>query len=221
MIRVIEDWNTHANKDLLAQMYRMRARVFGERLKWDVDVVDGVERDHLDEASPVYVVSTDLDGCVNGSCRLLPTTGPTLMAERFADTFPNASQMSDPSIWECTRFCVDDRLCGSSQIGIGSITLGIVRTVIDLAASQGIDTIIANVSAATIRMCRRNDFRIDILGVTKRFSPSVYLVSFEVENCRKALNRTYVQPKETKIKTPSTIVFSTQGERSVSARDVF
>jgi N-acyl-L-homoserine lactone synthetase len=42
--------------------------------------------------------------------RLLPTTGPTVLADFFSDTLPDAVHLSAPSIWECTRFCLDDRI---------------------------------------------------------------------------------------------------------------
>lgn len=189
MIHVIQDWNAEDHKDLLEQMFRMRARVFGERLQWDVDWRTGSERDSLDGASPAYLVSTGTGGVVNGACRLLPTSGPTLLSQCFADTMPDAAQISDPSIWECTRFCVDDEACAPFVRGIGFITLGLVRAAIGLARANGIETIIANVNAATIRMCGRAGVPVDILGVSHRFSPAVYLGSFSIARCGAMLDR--------------------------------
>ena len=189
MINVIQDWNAEEHRDILDQMFRLRARVFGDRLKWDVDCRDGSERDSLDSASPVYLISTDRDGRVNGSCRLLPTSGPTLLSRCFADTLPDASQMSDSSIWECTRFCVDDGSCAPQARGLGPITLGLVRAALRLARTNGIETIVANVNATTIRMCRRAGYEVAVLGVSHRFSPSVYLGSFSVAGCASLLDR--------------------------------
>ena len=45
---------------------------------------------------------------VKGSLRLLPTTGPTVLADVFSDTLPDAVTFSAPTIWECTRFCLED-----------------------------------------------------------------------------------------------------------------
>lgn len=189
MINVVQDWNADQHRDILDQMFKMRARVFGYRLKWDVDCRNGSERDSLDSASPVYLISTDGMGRVNGACRLLPTSGPTLLSKCFADTLPDASQISDSSIWECTRFCVDDGSCAPGNRGLGPITLGLVGAAVGLARSNGIDSIVANVNAATIRMCRRAGYEVAVLGVSHRFSPSVYLGSFSVAACGAMLDR--------------------------------
>ena len=78
--------NAHEHANLLNDMFRLRARVFRDRLKWNVEVVDGMERDRYDNEDPVYIISTDENRKrVIGSLRLLPTTGPTLLSSR---TFP-------------------------------------------------------------------------------------------------------------------------------------
>ena len=111
MLVVVEDVNAAEHRELLENMFRLRARVFRDRLKWDVAVVDGMERDRYDEEGPVYLIYTDQEQkIVKGSLRLLPTTGPTLLAEFFSDTMPAAAKLSAPSIWECTRFCLDETL---------------------------------------------------------------------------------------------------------------
>ena len=114
MIVVVEQYSAHKYTLLMDQMFQMRARVFHDRLRWDVKVVEGRERDKYDDEGPVYVIYTD-DRMreVKGSLRLLPTTGPTLLADIFSDTLPAAVYLSAPTIWECTRLCLDDRLLAS------------------------------------------------------------------------------------------------------------
>src|SRR5689334_14068410 len=107
MITVVEQNNANEHANLLNGMFRLRARVFHDRLKWNVHVKNGLERDRYDDEGPVYVIYTDDDQQrVLGSLRLLPTTGPTLVTDFFADTLPDAANLTSPSIWECTRFCV-------------------------------------------------------------------------------------------------------------------
>ena len=94
MIVIVEPHNAGKHAHLLEQMFRMRARIFHDHLGWDVVVKDGMERDKYDEQSPVYIIYTDEDGHrVKGSLRLLPTTGPTLVADFFSDTLPDALEM--------------------------------------------------------------------------------------------------------------------------------
>ena len=107
MIVVLEKYNAHKYPHLIDEMFRLRARIFRDRLKWDVVVTDGKERDRYDDEQPVYVIyCDDMAREIKGSLRLLPTTGPTLLADIFSDTLPDAVNLSAPAIWECTRFCL-------------------------------------------------------------------------------------------------------------------
>ena len=45
MIVVVEQYNAYEFSSLLDEMFRLRARIFHERLGWDVQVADGKERD--------------------------------------------------------------------------------------------------------------------------------------------------------------------------------
>src|ERR1700735_2462835 len=116
MIVVVESHNAETHANLLEQMFGLRARIFRDHLGWDVKVTDGKERDKYDDEGPVYIIYTDHHGRkVKGSLRLLPTTGPTLLADLFSDTIPDAVNLSAPTIWECTRVCLDDRIVDKGQ----------------------------------------------------------------------------------------------------------
>src|SRR5438552_15584925 len=109
MIVMVGQHNAQEFSGLLDEMFRLRARVFRTRLGWDVQVTDGKERDKYDDEAPVYLVYADDDGRhVKGSLRLLPTTGPTVLTDIFWVTLPDAVDLSAPTIWEYTRFCLDD-----------------------------------------------------------------------------------------------------------------
>ena len=191
MIHVIQavDFDRHA--DLLRQMHRMRARVFGGRLGWDVHCAHGEERDELDGASPVYLVHTSSENVVDGSCRLLPTTGPTLMERCFVDTMPDVAHLSSPSIWECTRFCVEHTAVEVRDSRVSRVTLSLIQTIVRVSAESGIDSILANFDLRTMRICRKAGFRVEPLGVTHRFERPVYLGSFSIKDSADALGSLY------------------------------
>ncbi len=206
MIVVVQEHNAQEHAHLVDQMFRLRARVFGERLKWDVDVVDGWERDKFDDLSPVYLIHTDEEGReVRGSLRLLPTTGPTVLGDFFSDTMPDAAQLSAPTIWECTRFCVDeDRLRHRDQIvasralisGLGSVAL-----------AAGIDSILGNFDERMLRLYRRIGCEVDVLGSTHRYGAPVYLGMFPVS--RPILEAVNARLHD----TPPAVKGSRQGDR--------
>src|SRR4051794_33228597 len=92
MIVLIQSYNALDYRELLDNMFQLRARVFRDRLGWDVQVIDGRERDKYDDEGPVYLIYADDEAKkVKGCLRLLPTTGPTLVADIFADTLPDAA----------------------------------------------------------------------------------------------------------------------------------
>jgi acyl homoserine lactone synthase len=159
---VVEDVNAAEHRELLENMFRLRARVFRDRLKWDVAVVDGMERDRYDDEGPVYLIYTDEEQkLVKGSLRLLPTTGPTLLDNGSREEMAFAS--------------------GVLFAGLGEIAL-----------RSGIQSILGNFDAGMYRLYRRIGCQVDVLGVTHRFERPVYLGLFPVsrpilENVRSRL----------------------------------
>jgi acyl homoserine lactone synthase len=157
-------------------MFRMRARVFHDRLGWDVTVKDGQERDKYDEQNPVYIIYTDDAGQkVKGSLRLLPTTGPTLMSDFFSDTIPDAVHLAAPTIWECTRFCLDEDIWLKDKAEILFTSTVLLVALGDLAVQAGIESVIGNFDAAALHLWRRIGCEVEILGSTSRYGRPVYL----------------------------------------------
>ena len=176
MIVVVEKSNAHRHASLLDKMFRQRARFFHDRLKWDVQVTDGRERDRYDDEGPVYIIYTDdLSGEVKGSLRLLPTTGPTLSADVFSDTLPDAVHLSAPTIWECSRFCLDEDVLANGIEGIIFTSRVLIGALGDVAMRAGIESIIANFDASKLRLYRRLGCEVEILGTTSRYGNPVYL----------------------------------------------
>ena len=182
MIVVIQDHNAHRHPDLLDEMFRLRARIFRDRLGWDVSVIDGKERDRFDDEAPVYIIYADDDGrSVKGSLRLLPTTGPTLAQECFADTIPDAAGLSAPTIWECTRFCLDDAMLDRGDSDELQIASGVLIAALgEVALGAGIESVLGNFDAAMLRLYRRIGCEVEVLGSTRRYGRAVYLGLFPV-----------------------------------------
>ena len=177
MIVVLERYNAHKYSHLIDEMFRLRARIFHDRLNWNVVVKDSRERDRYDDEQPVYVIyCDDLAKEAKGSLRLLPTTGPTLLADIFSDTLPDAVNLGAPAIWECTRFRLDDKLMDrerSDEILCASAAL--LEAVGDVALRAGVEAIIGNFDEPMLRLYRRLGCEVEVLGLTLRFGRPVYL----------------------------------------------
>jgi acyl homoserine lactone synthase len=176
MIVVVETHNANKHSYLLEQMFHLRARIFHDHLGWDVNVTDGKERDKYDDEGPVYIIYTDHHGRkVKGSLRLLPTTGPTLLADFFSDTIPDAVNLSAPTIWECTRFCLDgDVLYGAKEEVLFASTVLLIALG-DLAVKAGIESVIGNFDASMLHLWRRIGCEVEVLGSTSKYGRPVYL----------------------------------------------
>jgi acyl-homoserine lactone synthase len=98
---------THANHGgyavELAAMHQQRRALFVDALGWrGLSVTDGEERDAYDTAAATYILAIDVTGAVRGSLRLLPTTGPHMLADVFPD-FVIGPPPRGPDIMEWTR----------------------------------------------------------------------------------------------------------------------
>src|SRR6516165_4236970 len=202
MIVVIEQYNAGNYAHLLDQMFRLRARVFHDRLKWDVRVEDGRERDKYDDEGPVYIIYADEAGQrVKGSLRLLPTTGPTVLGDIFADTLPDAIGLSAPTIWECTRFCVEDGGSTHRQLVASGILIAALG---DVAIKAEIESVLGNFDSTMLRLYRRIGCEVEVLGSTRRYGRPVYLGLFPISEpiigrIKKKLKRAEVAFSEARI----------------------
>ncbi len=91
----------------MEEMHRLRFRVFKERLQWDVHTVSGMERDEFDDLDCIYILAFAETGCLVGTWRMLPTTGPYMLRDVFSDLMEDQALPCDRKIWECSRFAVE------------------------------------------------------------------------------------------------------------------
>jgi acyl homoserine lactone synthase len=182
MIVVIEPHNAREYTNLMDEMFRLRARVFRDRMGWDVGVTNGKERDKFDDERPVYLIYADDEAReVKGCLRLLPTTGPTVLADFFSDTIPEAVHLSAPTIWECTRFCLDDGILSRGDREELYFTSAVLIAALgDVAIRAGIESILGNFDATMLRLYRRIGCEVEVLGTTQRYGHPIYLGLFPI-----------------------------------------
>ncbi len=157
MIYVVDSLNSGSYRSLLEDMYRLRARVFHDRLGWEVKVTDGMEIDEFDAMDPAHVISVDDDGHVVGCMRLLQTTGPHMLADVFASIMDGEPPLRSSSLWEATRFCVDtNRLkTGRGRNTIGYVTSEVMIGAFEFAMAAGVTDAIAVIDPVMNRVLQR------------------------------------------------------------------
>lgn len=110
MLRYIYGRDLAFTPQLRDSMHRDRADQFKRRLGWAVSVDEnGFERDEYDRDDTLYVIWVMPDGSHGGSMRFLPLDGPTMVNDHFAGLM-DGKPLRDPQIWECTRFCLRDKV---------------------------------------------------------------------------------------------------------------
>ena len=106
MIKLVQGVYSTNHSPEMEAMFRNRAEVFSERLKWDVVVENGYERDQFDDEGPLYLISVDPEtGKYRGSLRLLPTIGPNMLRDVFPFLLRDGEIIESATIWESSRIC--------------------------------------------------------------------------------------------------------------------
>ena len=158
MIIVIDALNRDRFEALIDEMHRLRARVFADRLGWNVEVEDGREVDEFDALDPTYLVGLDGEGQVVSCARLLQTTGPHMLGDVFSSILDGEPPLRSSRIWEASRFCVDtERLKATDGLkGISRATCEILIAGNDYAVTAGVSDIVAVIDPTMDRVLKRS-----------------------------------------------------------------
>jgi len=151
--------------EALVEMYRVRFRVFKNRLDWDVAVDGDMEKDAYDDLDPIYLLQRSGDGELTGCVRLLPTTGPTMLRDTFPVLLHGSPMPSDPAIWETSRFALDQRQVASVGAGgVATQTYELLVGLLEFGIANGIRQIVTVTDARMERILRRANWPLQRLG---------------------------------------------------------
>lgn len=160
MIIVIDAINKHLFGDVLDEMFQLRARVFSDRLGWDVSIENGREIDQFDHLDPLYLVGLDDEGNVVSCVRALQTTGPHMLSDVFSSILDGEPPLRSSRIWESTRFCVDTARLqrdGASASAISRATCELMIATLETCRDAGISDIITVIDPVMNRVLKRSD----------------------------------------------------------------
>lgn len=165
MIRIVQGHDRKDHQAALDQMHCLRAKVFADRLGWQVEVLDGREIDQFDRLDPVYLLAIDDDGDVIGCARLLPTTGPTMLSQVFSKLLGPDQAIRSPIVWESTRFCVDTpRLTERGPRSLARTTAHLMAAEIEIGLSAGLKHIVTVIDLRMERILMRAGCPIERIG---------------------------------------------------------
>lgn len=171
----------------MAALGRFRRRIFVEQLGWNLPSCGEEEEwDQFDTPSTVHVLAlhsaAQRPDEIRGCARLLPTTGPYLLADVFPDLLAGKSCPRDRRIWELSRFAAlmpevaGNRSChplGSEH------AFELLRAAMRAASERQASSLVTVSPLAIERILSHGKFRFRRLGPPMRVGPK-WLVAFEI-----------------------------------------
>ena len=152
---------------LVDQMHRLRARVFKDRMGWDLTVTDEQEFDEFDELNPTSILVVDR-GVVVGHTRVLPATGPTMLSETFSFLASRGAYAPHSRMIETSRFCVDTSTARLTPDGIHLATMTLIAGILEWADLGGYLEIVTVTDVRLERILRRVGLPLRRLGEPTR-----------------------------------------------------
>lgn len=144
MIEIIAGHQASQHRARMAAMHQLRHKVFSQRLGWVEGSAGGIERDRFDTPDAIYILSnlgTDVVGC----WRLLPTTGPTMLADVFGFLLDGRPMPTSADVWETSRFAVNipphlrDRARGRT---VSAVTAELFAGLVEFCLLSGIENVV-------------------------------------------------------------------------------
>ena len=138
----------------LWEMHKLRAKVFKDRLGWEVPILSGMEIDGYDALEPLYMmIQEPQSGTLIGCWRLLPTDGPYMLKDSFSALLHGQVAPAHARIWELSRFAIETESC--KGFGFSSIAMESIQAVISFGRHSGIDEYVTVTTTAIERMLGR------------------------------------------------------------------
>ncbi len=136
MIRISRDYSLADARDV--GMFEDRRRLFVDTMRWDVPVRDNrFEIDQFDGPDAIYIADFGDRGDHRGSMRLLPSVGPHILADLFAELC-TGDVPCGPDIYEITRLCLPSRLGAKQRLIVRN---HLISVMVDHALATGIGTL--------------------------------------------------------------------------------
>lgn len=207
MIRLISGSHRADFPREIAQMHEIRKRTFYDRLHWQVKTLRSWEIDEFDALNPLYLLSLGDDDAVRGSLRLLPTTGPNMLADVFPELLPNGLHIESATIWESSRFSVDQEAASERSENLLNRTTGeLLIGIVEVGMLAGLTEVVSVYDAMFARILKRANCAAELIGKPARIGDIMgYAALFEIsdrmlQNLRKAAGITESVLEEKSVK---------------------
>ena len=143
-------------------MHKLRARVFKDRMGWEVPVLSGMEIDGYDAIDPTYMIVKEKTGQVRGCWRILPTEGPYMLKDSFPQLLNGMPAPEGKNIWELSRFAIETD--GNQSFGFANLTIECIKEMMAYGKKHHIDQYVTVTTTAVERLLRKAGCVVTRLG---------------------------------------------------------
>ncbi|MDA9545608.1 conjugal transfer protein TraI [Bradyrhizobium sp. CCBAU 45321] len=165
MIQLIEPSAYGEFSGTLIEMHRLRHRVFKLRMAWNVQSSGDLEADDYDALLPTYLVQISHSGQVQGSVRLLPSLGPTMLRDTFTALLEGQPAPSAHQVWESSRFAIDVTAdAPKGDHGITRATYELFAGMVEFGLSRQLTDIVTVTDVRMERILRRAGWPLRRIG---------------------------------------------------------
>ncbi|MGY8706068.1 acyl-homoserine-lactone synthase [Bradyrhizobium sp. 18BD] len=165
MIQLITPSSYGEFSETLVEMHRLRHRVFKLRMAWEVQTSGDMEIDDFDALHPDYLIQVGEDGQVQGSVRLLPTLGPTMLRDTFPALLEGEPAPATPLVWESSRFAIDVATdAPKGDHGITRATYELFAGMVEFGLSRQLTDIVTVTDVRMERILRRAGWPLRRIG---------------------------------------------------------
>lgn len=150
--------------ELHKSMFNLRHETFKVRLNWEVQSDGELEIDEFDDMDVHYLIATEDGKRVDGSWRLLPTTGHYMLEDIFPELARGEEIPKDLNVWEISRFQLRKN-CSAKGRGYMNLTsLQLMQKSYEFAREHNIHRYVFVTSTAVERMLKRLNLTIRRMG---------------------------------------------------------
>lgn len=175
--------------DVLAEMHRLRYRVFKERLGWEVETAGDMEADEFDALQPSYLVLRGYDSRVVGCVRFLRSTGRTMLQDAFPALLPDGELRGSADVWESSRFALDVHSnVPKMGAGLAAPTFELFAGMVEFGLAHDCAKILTVTDVRMERILRRATWPLERLGPARAIGTTMAVAGY-LEVSESALSR--------------------------------
>ncbi|MFC7695775.1 acyl-homoserine-lactone synthase [Bradyrhizobium sp. GCM10028915] len=163
----------------LAEIHRLRYRVFKQRLDWSVETSGDMEIDEFDVLRPVHLLNRSTAGHIQGCVRLLPSNRLNDAERHLPHSSRGQPAPRSRQIWESSRFALDiPPDAPKASGGLAAATYERTAGMIEFGFSIELSEIVTVTDARMERVLRRAGWPLRPIGKARPLGNTVEIAGY-------------------------------------------